>query len=209
MIHRTFAPLALAVVAMALALALGSSPAAADNIFFEANMDVAQATTAQTGASGSGSVRVTLDPDTNTIEWDLAFSGLVDGSQSAIAAHFHKGAVGVAGPIEIDISTGALKSPNFGSATITDLQKADLIAGDWYVNVHSSNSPGGEIRGQVLLGGGGVGGVAELPEVAGAPLQATGSSDSNAGLFAGLIAAVVAGAVALGSAAWYVRRRPA
>ena len=54
-----------------------------------------------------------------------------------------------------------------------------------------------------------VGGVAELPEVAGAPLQATGSSGGNAGLFAGVIAAVVAGAGALGGAAWYVRRRPA
>ena len=54
-----------------------------------------------------------------------------------------------------------------------------------------------------------VGGVAELPEVAGAPLQATGSSGGNAGLLAGLIAVVVAGAVALGGAAWYVRRRTA
>ena len=209
MMHRTFAPVALAVVAIAFALTLGATPAAADDTFFEADMDVAQATTAEAGASGSGSVRVTLDPDTNMIEWDLAFSGLADGSQSAIAAHFHKGAVGVAGSIEIDISTGALKSPVFGSATITDLQKADLIAGDWYVNVHSSNSPGGEIRGQVLIGGGGVGGVAELPEVSGEPLAATGSSGGNAGLFAGLIAAVVVGAVALGGAAWYVRRRPA
>ncbi len=51
-----------------------------------------------------------------------------------------------------------------------------------------------------------VGGIAELPEVAGTPLDATGSSDSSAGLLAGVIAAVVAGAVALGGAAWYVRR---
>ncbi len=55
----------------------------------------------------------------------------------------------------------------------------------------------------------GVGGIAELPEVVGMPLDPTGSSDGNAGRLAGLIAAVVAGAVALGSAAWYVRRRPA
>ena len=54
-----------------------------------------------------------------------------------------------------------------------------------------------------------VGGIAELPEVAGTPLDATGASDSSAGLFAGVIAAVVAGAGALGGAAWYVRRRPA
>ena len=52
-----------------------------------------------------------------------------------------------------------------------------------------------------------IGGIAELPEVAGTPLDATGSSGGNAGLLAGFITAVVAGAVALGSAAWYARRR--
>ncbi len=52
-----------------------------------------------------------------------------------------------------------------------------------------------------------VGGVAELPEVAGTPLDAAGSSDGNAGLFVGLIAAVVAVAVALGGAAWYTGRQ--
>ena len=205
MIHRTFAPLALAVVAMALALALGTTPATADQINFTVDLDVAQVTTPTgMGASGSGTAVVTLD-DSNLLKWNLTFSGLADGPQSAIAAHFHKGAVGVAGGIEISISDVAFKSPHVGSATITDLQKTDLLAGDWYINVHSMNSPSGEIRGQVLEGG--VGGVAELPEGAGAPLQETGSSGSNAGLIAGLIAAVVAGAVALGGAAWYARRR--
>ena len=51
-----------------------------------------------------------------------------------------------------------------------------------------------------------VGGIAELPELAGTPLDATGSSGGNAGLLAGL-AAVAAGAAALGGAAWYIRRR--
>ena len=208
MIRRTFAPLALAVVAIALALALGSTPASAAQFNFTVDLDVAQATTAQPGASGSGTAAVSLDDSTNLLTWDLTFKGLADGPQSAIAAHFHKGAVGVAGGIEVDISVGALKSPSAGSATITNLQKADLNAGLWYINVHSTHSAGGEIRGQVPANAN-VGGVAELPEVAGAPLQATGSSDSNAGLIAGLIAAVVAGAVALGGAAWYVRRRPA
>ena len=70
-------------------------------------------------------------------------------------------------------------------------------------------SNGGVTDTIAVLCQGAVGGIAELPEVAGTPLDATGSSDGNAGLFAGIIAAVVAGAVALGSAAWYVRRRPA
>ena len=52
-----------------------------------------------------------------------------------------------------------------------------------------------------------VGGIAELPEVAGVPLEAPGSSDSNTGLLAGIAAAIAAGTVALGGAAWYARRR--
>lgn len=208
MIRRTFAPVALAVVAMALALAMGTTPAAAAQINFTVDLDVAQAAlTAQPGASGSGTAAVSLDNVSNLLTWEIKFSGLANGSQSGTAAHFHTDPSGTIRVVIKDLPNNPVKSPQIGSATITDAQKVELLAGDWYINVHTTNSPGGEIRGQVLQGGGGVGGVAELPEAAGAPLQATGSSDGNAGLIAGLIAAVVAGAVALGGAAWYVRRR--
>ena len=52
-----------------------------------------------------------------------------------------------------------------------------------------------------------VGGVAELPDVAGAGLEAEGSSGPSATVVVGVVAAVTAGAVALGSAGWYARRR--
>ena len=52
-----------------------------------------------------------------------------------------------------------------------------------------------------------VGGIAELPDVAGLPLKAEGSSGPSAGVVAGVVAAVAAGALALGGAAWYARRR--
>lgn len=50
-----------------------------------------------------------------------------------------------------------------------------------------------------------VGGVAHLPDVAGTPLEARGSSGPGAGVLAGI--AVAAGGVALGGVAWYARRR--
>lgn len=54
----------------------------------------------------------------------------------------------------------------------------------------------------------GVGGIAELPEAARAPLEAPASSGADAGLLAGIIGgAVAAGSVALVGAAWYVRGR--
>jgi hypothetical protein len=64
-------------------------------------------------------------------------------------AHFHGPAepgknAGVAVPIP------GTASPMNGSATLTDAQAADLMAGKWYVNVHTAENKGGEIRGQVL-----------------------------------------------------------
>ena len=52
-----------------------------------------------------------------------------------------------------------------------------------------------------------VGGIAELPKVAGASLETGGSSGGNAGVLAGVASAMAAVAVALGGAAWYARRR--
>jgi hypothetical protein len=70
-------------------------------------------------------------------------------SGPATAAHFH-------GPAEPGKNAGvkvpipnATASPTEGSATLTDEQAADLMAGKYYVNVHTAANPGGEIRGQV------------------------------------------------------------
>jgi hypothetical protein len=41
-------------------------------------------------------------------------------------------------------------SPMKGTATLDDKQAADLMAGQWYVNIHTKQNPSGEIRGQVL-----------------------------------------------------------
>jgi hypothetical protein len=68
-------------------------------------------------------------------------------------AHFHGPAeVGKNAPVVIFISTkGApFTSPFSGSATLTDAQAADLMAGMWYANIHTPANPGGEVRGQVL-----------------------------------------------------------
>ena len=52
-----------------------------------------------------------------------------------------------------------------------------------------------------------VGGIAELPEVAGTPLETDGSSGGSLGVLAGIAAGTVAGILAFGGAAWYARRR--
>lgn len=93
-----------------------------------------------------------------TFTWNgtsLTYDITVRNLSSAItAAHFHTGAPGVAGPVAMPISF----SGNHATGTWSNLspqQRADLMAGRLYVNVHATNHPDGEIRGQVTLNTGG------------------------------------------------------
>ena len=88
----------------------------------------------------------TLDKGTNVLTWKITYSGL---SGPATMAHFHGPAMpgsnaGVAVPFSSPVS------PIEGSATLSAMQVADLMAGKWYANIHTAANPGGEIRGQVL-----------------------------------------------------------
>jgi hypothetical protein len=67
--------------------------------------------------------------------------------------HFHGAAdPGTNAGVQVNIgSISGLGSPTAGSTTITGAQGADLVAGLWYVNIHTAANPGGEIRGQVAV----------------------------------------------------------
>lgn len=99
-----------------------------------------------TTSNGTGTADLDYDAASKKLSWKLTYSGL---SGPATAAHFHGPAeagknAGVMVPIP-----GAANSPAEGSATLTDAQAADLLAGKLYVNIHTAANPGGEIRGQV------------------------------------------------------------
>ena len=51
---------------------------------------------------------------------------------------------------QIPIAKAGDPSPFKCSATLTPEQMADVLAGRWYVNVHTPNHPPGEIRGQLV-----------------------------------------------------------
>ena len=68
-----------------------------------------------------------------------------------LAAHIHKGAVGVSGPAIFPLSD--LTSPiNYTSEPLDASQEADLMANLYYINLHTSAYPDGEIRGQFIKG---------------------------------------------------------
>ena len=97
-------------------------------------------------SAGMGQLQAEFDKATKTLRYTLRYSGL---SGPVKAGHFH-------GPAEAGKNAGvalginnADDSPVQGSAVLTTDQAADLLAGKWYVNLHTAANPGGELRGQV------------------------------------------------------------
>jgi len=99
-------------------------------------------------SAGSGNIESTFNKETNVLTWKVTYSGL---SGPVRAAHLHgPAAAGVNAGVMVPF-TGDLLSPIEGKATLTAAQSADLLAGRWYVNLHTAANPGGEIRGQLSL----------------------------------------------------------
>lgn len=127
-----------------MALLVATAPAHATIVNFAATLSGAQEVPPNASpAVGTGTF--TFDTTTNILAYNISYSGLL-GTESA--AHFHVGAPGVAGAIQIGLPAG---SPKGGfTAALTAVQETDLLGGLWYVNIHTTpNFPGGEIRGQL------------------------------------------------------------
>ena len=121
-----------------------AGPAFADKM--KATLDGKSEVPANTSAA-TGSADLDYDAASKKLSWKLTYSGL---SGPATAAHFHgPAAAGANAGVAVAIPN-ATSSPVEGSATLTDAQAADLVAGKYYINVHTAANPGGEIRGQVM-----------------------------------------------------------
>jgi hypothetical protein len=131
-------------------------------------------------SGGVGEIRLTIDDDAQTIEYQLAFAGLEAG---VTQAHIHFAQPGVNGGVMLWLCGTATNpgpagtpacpadgDPNgvsgiLGPANvvinaqgITPGEFAEAVAairaGVAYANVHTTRLPGGEIRGQLRPGGG-------------------------------------------------------
>ena len=96
--------------------------------------------------TGSGALEARYNTDTQILKWKVTYTGLTG---PVTGAHFH-------GPASPGTNTGVvvpfpgpLASPIEGEAKLSAIQASDLLAGKWYVNLHTAAYPGGEIRGQV------------------------------------------------------------
>lgn len=144
--HRVSLPTIFAGALMvAVAAPMLLQPAQAETMNFKADLQGASEVPA-TASKGTGAGAITFDTTTKKLDYKVTFSGL---SGAATMGHIH-------GPAEVGSNAGVVipfanaASPIEGTAILTDAQAADLLAGKMYVNVHTAENKGGEIRGQII-----------------------------------------------------------
>jgi hypothetical protein len=143
---RTF--LSSSLLAVAFGLCSVSTSMAADTMALSAKLSGTSEVPANS-SPGSGTVEASLDKQTNVLSWTVTYTGLTGPVK---AGHFHgPAAAGANAGVALGFS-GSVESPIKGSAALTPAQVADLVAGKWYVNLHTAANPGGEVRGQVTTG---------------------------------------------------------
>lgn len=131
------------------ALLFAAAPASAVIIQMHATLDGAQEVP-PVATAGTGTATITFDTVSNLLSWTITFSGLTG---TTTDAHFHGPApIGVLAGIRVPIphTDGLTADTLVGSAVISALFETELLAELWYINIHSTFKPGGEIRGQVL-----------------------------------------------------------
>lgn len=135
----------LALLAVLGSLVAASLATAQTTFKLNAALNIGQETTRVKGAKAGAAGRFTATLNGTTLTWKLTFKNL---SGAATAAHVHTAPKRVAGPVTVPLC-GPCTSPVSGTAVLTAAQVSDLLAGKQYVNVHTANNPGGEIRGQI------------------------------------------------------------
>lgn len=97
--------------------------------------------------NGLGTAWAVFNSDLSSLTYNAAYARL---NGSFTASHFHQGVIGLNGPILQGITFTNNNSSGTWSG-LADSTVRNLLKGLVYLNVHSSTSPGGEIRGQLEL----------------------------------------------------------
>jgi len=101
------------------------------------------------GSPGTGTVTLTLDVGAGTVQADGSYQNLMG---NASTSHLHAAPAGSNGGIIVPLNaSGGTSGTIFAGGVVTPGQVATVLAGNTYVNLHSSSFPGGEIRGQAIL----------------------------------------------------------
>jgi hypothetical protein len=135
----------IAAIALLVGLPNGIPPAQAETFTLKADLKGANEVPPN-ASPATGKAEAKLNTETRVLTWTVTYADLTG---PALGAHFH-------GPSEPGKNAGivlpfkTVQSPIEGTATLTENQAADLLAGKWYANVHTAANPGGELRGQMM-----------------------------------------------------------
>lgn len=105
-------------------------------------------------SSGTGTGQIIFDPTTKIITYNFSWQ-LGSATATTTNMHFHGAEDGSDSKSSV-VAIGITGFPTTSSGTmsgqtvaLTDVQVTQLLAGKWYLNVHSSTIPGGELRGNI------------------------------------------------------------
>jgi hypothetical protein len=148
MIRRAAAAAALALAGLALA----APPAGAAVAVYTTQLSGANEVPGPGSTTGTGTARVTVNTTSGRICWVIRVRGIGANTELGIptAAHLHEAPAGQPGPVDVPLS-----APRYGTSAgcTTNLFEAQEIFSDpsgYYVNVHTTEFPGGALRGQLL-----------------------------------------------------------
>ena len=111
----------------------------------------------QNSSQATGAVFIEWYAETGTINATGSFGGLESDYAAEIGSHLHAGLAGQNGGVEIGLnpvtdedSRGGSFLPDDNGFTLTEDQVGLLVSRSLYVNIHTAELNGGEIRGQAL-----------------------------------------------------------
>jgi hypothetical protein len=101
-------------------------------------------------SSATGTAQFTLNQGRGEVCVEIESSGYVNGDDDVIAGHIHIGAAGVPGGVVVNLLVTSADHSICVDGVDQDLIK-DIRQNpaDYYINLHTTFAPGGEIRGQL------------------------------------------------------------
>jgi hypothetical protein len=135
--------LGLAFVTLTLCALAGTARAETFTVYLTSAQEVPAS-----GTSGKGRGIIILNEAAMTISFTITFNNL---SSAQTLSHIHSPApIGTNTGVSVNFGTvGGTSGVISGTASVTATIISHLRSGQAYVNIHTSNFPGGEIRGQV------------------------------------------------------------
>ena len=106
--------------------------------------------------TGLGTAVIAYNTDLKVITYNVSWT-LGSSTATTSNMHFHgsdNGSPTTNSPVQIPIpgfSKASSGTVSGMTVALTDVQAAQLLAGKWYINIHSSTVPAGEIRGNIIF----------------------------------------------------------